>query len=118
MTRVVEILTVATERRRKLLHKLKRLLKKGGRNKKGNNFGKSKSKLRANLVDSDGVIMIYHECDSTKHFVSNCSHAHGKVEETNMTVDLILVTVKADSGTGSILVKSMGKGILDQERRG
>ena len=69
-------------------------------------------------MDSDGGIMIYHECDSTKHFVSNCSHAQGKVEETNMTEHLILVTIKADSGTGSILVQSMGKCILDQERRG
>ena len=77
---------------------------KGGSNKKGNNFGKSESKLGTNSVDSDGNIMRCHECDSTKHFASNCPHQ--KVEETNMTVHITLVTGKADSGTGSMLVEA------------
>ena len=70
--------------------------KKGGSNKKGNNFRKSKSKLGTNPVDSDGNIMRYHECDSIKNFVSNSPHR--KVEQTNMTVHITLVTGKADLG--------------------
>ena len=35
-----------------------------------------------------------------------------KVEKTNMTVHITLVTRIADSGTGSILVESQGKWIL------
>ena len=31
---------------------------------------------------------------------------HGKVEETNMTVHIILVTGKADSGTWNMLAES------------
>ena len=49
--------------------------KKGGSNKKGNNFGKSKSKSGKNPVFSDGNIMRYHELAL-------------KVEETNMTVHI------------------------------
>ena len=45
-------------------------------------------------------------CDSTKKFASNCPHQ--KVEETVMTVHITLVTGKADSGTGSMLVESLG----------
>ena len=48
--------------------------KNGGSYKKGNNFEKSKSKLGTNPVDSDGIIMRCHNCDSTKHFESNCPH--------------------------------------------
>ena len=94
-----------------LLHKLKGYYKKGGRNKKGNSFGKSISKLGINSVDSDGNVMRSHESDSTKHFASKCPHR--KIEETNMTVHNTLVTEKADSGTGSMLVESLGKWILD-----
>ena len=85
--------------------------KKGGSNKKENNFGKSMSKLGTNLMDSDGNIIRCHEYDSTKHFASNCPHQ--KVEEINMTVHINLVTWKADSGTGSMLLEWLGKGILD-----
>ena len=52
-----------------------------------------------------------HEFDSTKHFASSCPHR--KIEETNMTVHITLVAGKADSGTGSVLVQSLDKGILD-----
>ena len=52
-----------------------------------------------------------HECDSTKYFASSCPHR--KVEETNMTLHITLVTRKADSWTGSMLVESLGKGVLD-----
>ena len=62
-------------------------------------------------MDSDGNIMGCHECDSTKHFASSCPHR--KVEETNKTEQITLVTGKADSGTGSMLPESLGKGILD-----
>ena len=62
-------------------------------------------------MDSDGNIMRCHECDSTKHFTSDCPHR--KVEERNMTVHITLVTGKADPGTGSMLDESLGKGILD-----
>ena len=79
---------------------------KGGSNKKGNNFGKSESKLRTNPMNSDGNIMRCHECDSTK-----CPYR--RVGETNMTAHITLVTGKADSGTGSKLVGSLGKEILD-----
>ena len=37
---------------------------------------------------------------STKHFASSCPHR--KVEETNMTVHITLVTGKANSGTGNM----------------
>ena len=70
--------------------------KRNNNSKKVNNFGRSKNKLGTNPVDSDGNIMRCHECDSTKHFASNCPH-----------------TGKVDSGTGSMLVESLGKGILD-----
>ena len=85
--------------------------KKGGSNKRRNNFGKSKCKLRANLMDSDGNIMRCHECNLTKHFPPNCPY--GEVEKTNMTVYITFVTRRADSGTGSVLVESLGKGTLD-----
>ena len=85
--------------------------KKGGRKKKGNYFGKSKIKSGKNPVDTDGNIMRCPECDWTKHFAS--SYPHRKVEETNMTVHITLVTGKADTGTGSMLVESLDKGILD-----
>ena len=85
--------------------------KKGGSNKKGNNFGKSKSKLGTNPVDSDVSIMRCRECDSTKHFTSSCPHR--KVEETNMNVHVTLAIRKVDSGTRSMLGESLGKGILD-----
>ena len=62
-------------------------------------------------MDSDGNIMRCSECDSTKYFVSSCPHR--KVEETNMTVHITLVTGKTDSGTGSMLVESLDKKILD-----
>ena len=80
--------------------------KKDGSNKKGNNFGKPRSKL-----GTKWNIMRCHECDSTKHFSSNWPHR--KVEETNMTVHITLVTRKDDSGTGSMLIEPLGKGILD-----
>ena len=51
-------------------------------------------------MDSDGNIMRCHECDSTKYFASSCPHR--KVEETNMTVHITLVTGKANSGTGNM----------------
>ena len=60
---------------------------------------------------SDGNIMRCDECDSIKHFASSCPHR--KVEETNVTVHITLVTGKADSGTGSVLVEWLGKEILD-----
>ena len=85
--------------------------KNGGSYKKGNNFEKSKSKLGTNPVDSDGIIMRCHNCDSTKHFESNCPH--WKLEETNMTVHITLVTGIDVSWTGNMLVESLGKGILD-----
>ena len=40
--------------------------------KKLNNFGKSKSKLGTNSVESDGNFMRYDECDSTKYFALDC----------------------------------------------
>ena len=52
-----------------------------------------------------------HECNLTKHFAPNCPH--GEVEKTNMTVYITFVTRRADSGTGSMLVESLGKGTLD-----
>ena len=89
----------------------KRCYKNVGINKKGNNFGKSKSKLGTNPVDSDGNIMRCHRCNSTKHFAS--TRPHRKVEETNITVHVTLVTGKGDSETESMLVESLDKGILD-----
>ena len=65
-------------------------------------------------MDSDGNIMRCHECDSTKYFASSCPHR--KVEETNMTVHITLVTGKADSRTDSMLVESLSKRILDSAR--
>ena len=85
--------------------------KKGGSNKKQNYFGKSKIKSGTNPMDSDGDIMRCHECDSTKHFASSCPHQ--KVEGTNMNVHITLVWGKADSGTGSMLVESLGNWMLD-----
>ena len=61
-------------------------------------------------MDSDGNIMRCQD-NSTKYFALSCPNR--KVEETNMTVHITLVTGKADSGTGSMLVESLGKGILD-----
>ena len=78
----------------------------GGSNKKGNNFGKSKSKLGTNPVDADGKIMKCHACDSTRHVASNCPHR--TAAEANMTMHITLLTGKADSGTGSMLVESLG----------
>ena len=54
--------------------------KKGGSNKTGNNFGKSKIKSETIPIDSDGNIMRCHECDSTKHFASSCPHRKVKKE--------------------------------------
>ena len=42
---------------------------------------------------------------------SNCPHR--KVEETNMIVQITLVTGKANSGTKSTLVELFGNGALD-----
>ena len=66
-------------------------------------------------MDSDGNIMRCHEYDGTKHFASSCPH--WKVEEKNMTAHITLVTGKADPGCGSMLVESLGKGILAHVRR-
>ena len=63
--------------------------------KKSNNFGKSKSKLGTNSVESDGNFMRYDECDSTKYFALDCPYR--KVEETNMAVLIALVARKFDS---------------------
>ena len=63
--------------------------------KKLNNFGKSKSKLGTNSVESDGNFMRYDECDSTKYFALDCPYR--KVEETNMAVLIALVARKFDS---------------------
>ena len=63
--------------------------------KKLNNFGKSKSKLGTNSVESDGNFMRYDECDSTKYFALDCPHR--KVEETSMAVLIALVARKVDS---------------------
>ena len=49
--------------------------------------------------------------DSTKHFASNCPHQN--IEKTNLTKHITLVTGTADFGTVSMLVQSLGKGILD-----
>ena len=54
--------------------------------------------------------MRYDECDSTKYFALDCPQR--KVEETNMAVLIALVARKFDSQTGSMLVESLGKGIL------
>ena len=62
-------------------------------------------------MDLDGNIMSQHECDSTKHFTSHFPHQ--EVEETNMTVHVTLLTGRDDSGTGNILLESLGKGIFD-----
>ena len=66
--------------------------KKGSGNKKGNNFRESKSKLGTNPLDSDGNVMRCHKRESTKHFESNCLHR--KVEKTDMTEHITLVTGK------------------------
>ena len=50
-------------------------------------------------MDSDGNIMRCQD-NSTKYFASSCPHR--KVEETNMTVHITLVTGKANSGTGNM----------------
>ena len=50
---------------------------KDGCNKKGNNFGKSKSKLRTNPMNSGGNIVICHEFDWTKYFESKLPSSKG-----------------------------------------
>ena len=51
-------------------------------------------------MDSDGNIMRCQD-NSTKYFALSCPNR--KVEETNMTVHITLVTGKADSRTGRIV---------------
>ena len=62
-------------------------------------------------MDSDGNIMKYHNCGSRKHCESSCFHR--KVEETNIPAHITPVTGTTVSRTGSILVESLSKGILD-----
>ena len=52
-----------------------------------------------------------HECESTKHFVSDCPHR--QVESANVTVHLSLVAGTASDGHENNLVDTLGKGILD-----
>eukprot|EP00794_Sanderia_malayensis_P014649 gene14649-16167_t len=76
-----------------------------GRGKTGNQPKKT------NPADKDGNLMRCHECESIKHFVSDCPHR--QVESANMTVHLTLVAGTASDGQEQLLLNTLGKGILD-----
>ena len=76
--------------------------------------GSNNQPKRTNPTDRDGSIMRCHECESTKHFVSDCPHRQvEKVESANVTVHLTLVAGTTSEGHEENLVDTLGKGILD-----
>ena len=84
---------------------------------KGNTFraGKktqfSSSFNRSNPIASDGSVMRCHNCDSIKHFLS--AGPHRKVEESNLTAHVTLLTGETNSHHKETVAETLGKGILD-----
>ena len=64
-----------------------------------------------NPCGADGKIMRCHECDSTKHFVTECPHR--KVEDTKLTLHITLVAGAGETEQQVMLAETLGKGILD-----
>ena len=94
--------------------------RRGGFSQRGNSSsfrgadsrGRGKGRgYKSNPMSSDGTVMRCHECESTKHFVSECPHR--KVENANMTIHLTLVAGAGGSEQDRNLVDTLGRGILD-----
>ena len=84
--------------------------------RRGNTFpgGKktqsSSSFNRSNPIASDGSIMRSHNCESIKHFPSACPHR--KVEESNSTVHVTLLTGETNSHQKEMVSETLGKGMV------
>ena len=83
----------------------------------GNTFCRSKktqsssSFNRSNPIASDGSVMRCYNCELIKHFASACPHR--KVEESNLTVHVTLLTGETNSHQKEMVAETLGKGILD-----
>ena len=71
----------------------------------------SSSFNRSNTIASDGSVMRCHNCESIKHFASACPHR--KVEESNLTLHITLLTGETNSHQKEMVAETLGKGILD-----
>ena len=83
-----------------------------GRGRGQSRGGSTRGRRNTNPKDNDGNVMRCHICESTKHFAMDCPHRE-KTEEAHCTVNVTLITGKADSTMNQMLAETLGKGILD-----
>ena len=74
-------------------------------------FKQNESDRGGNPFDSNGNVMRCHECDSTKHFVSDCPHR--KIEDAKVTIHLTLVAGAGHAEQQTMVAETLGNGILD-----
>ena len=65
-----------------------------------------------NQVNSNGRGWRCYICDSTKHLARECPHKEDQ-EQVNMSVHVTLLSSKPDKMQKSLILESLGKGVLD-----
>lgn len=101
---------------------------RGGYRGNRGNRGSRGDQQRRNPRDAYGQVLRCHECESTKHFVTECPHRHNEtqqpqqhrqentmeeLEEAPMTVHITLFSGMADARRNALLIETFGKAILD-----